>query len=106
MNILLWMVSSLQIKTYVPDRGIKKKGLRCGSDGNNKNNKVIFLIHNVLCGEVENEMRNVKPKYVSWAAKWYKKERKKIILHCIFEMARMHLKVFEIFEYCLLPLIL
>lgn len=107
MNILLWAVSSLEIKTDIPDRGIKKKKrLRCSSDGNNKNYKIMFLINSVLCGEVENEIRNSKPKYISWAAKWYRNERKKIILCCNFEITSMHLDVFEIFEYCLLPLIL
>jgi len=48
MKILLWTVSFLEIKTCILDRGIKKKKLRCSSDGNNKNN-TIFLIE--FCAE-------------------------------------------------------
>lgn len=95
-------MNSLEIKPDIPGRGIKKKRLRCSSGGNKKNNKIIFLINSVLCGEVESEIRNSKPKYISWAAKWYRNEGKKIILHCKSEITRTHLEIFEIFEaYCL-----
>jgi len=55
---------------------------------------------------VENEIRNSKPEYIPWAAKLYRNERKKMVLRYSFEITRMHLEVFEIFKYCLLPLML
>lgn len=43
---------------------------------------------------MENEIRHSEPKYISWDAKWYGNERKKMLLHYNLEITKMHLEAF------------